>query len=310
MIKGAFFLERITENIVDKIVKSGVNEVSIKWEHWDQALIDLLRSNKIKIYAEVSLFVHEEMWQKYPDSRPIDRDGTPMEPINWYYGVCPNHSKVQEEKLSIIDQVIDSIGIDGIWLDFIRYPCHWEEVRNSNITEYCFCARCLEKFDKDVGGTPEGEDWIRWKCHQITDFVQEVRNRIKVSNKNIQLGIFAVPWAEYSYGNAIHKIVCQDFRELAKYIDLFGVMTYHRLTEQSISWIGEVVEHVAQVTQKSVIPLIQSMDIPVTISGDEFRRTIQNAIGNHSEGVIVFHFHDLLEHGAKYEIMKNEFVVL
>ena len=86
LIKGAFFLEQITEDIIEEIIGSGVNEISLKWEYYDKELVNLLRRKNIKVYAEVSLFVHEEMWQKYPDSRPVDRDGNLMERINWYYG--------------------------------------------------------------------------------------------------------------------------------------------------------------------------------------------------------------------------------
>lgn len=310
MIKGVFFLEPIEENIVNEIIEAGVNEISLKWEYYNQELVDLLRKNNIRVYAEVSLFVHEELWQKYPDSRPVDRSGKPIDAINWYHGVCPNHPGVRAEKLSIIDHVIESFSIDGLWLDFIRYPCHWEEIRSSQITEYCFCENCLTKYEEEVGGLPEGEDWISWKCQQIADFVENVRNRIEASGKTLQLGMFAVPWTEDAYGNAIRSIVCQDFRSLSKHIDLFGVMTYHRLTEQPLEWISYVAEKTAQITGKPVVPLIQSIDIPVTISGEEFRKSIEVAVGKPSKGVIVFHFHDLLENMSKYKIMKNKFRTL
>lgn len=307
MIKGAFFLEPIEENMIKAIIEAGVNEISLKWEYYNQKLVDLLRKNNIRVFVEVSLFVHEELWQRYPDSRPVDRSGKPMDAIHWYHGVCPNHLGVRAEKLLIIDHVIETFSVDGLWLDFIRYPCHWEEVRSSQITEYCFCENCLAKYAEEVGGLPEGENWIAWKCQQIADFVADVRNRIDASGKTLQLGMFAVPWAEDAFGNAIRSIVCQDFRLLSKHIDLFGVMTYHGLTEQPLAWISHVTEKMAQTTGKSVVPLIQSIDIPVTISGEEFRKSIEIAVGEPSKGVIVFHFHDVLENAPKYGIMKNEF---
>ncbi|SMF16936.1 hypothetical protein SAMN02745866_01105 [Alteromonadaceae bacterium Bs31] len=307
MIKGAFFLEEITEDIIEQIIASGINEISLKWEHYDNELVNLLRTSNIKVYIEVSLFVSEELWQKYPDSRPLDRDGKLMDPINWYYGVCPNHVKVREEKLSIIARIIETFNFDGLWLDFIRYPCHWEAARDSNITEYCFCKNCLEKFEKDRGGSPEGDAWVAWKCQQITEFVRDVRERVDLSGKNIQLGMFAVPWIGNTCGNAIHSIVCQDFPRLSKYIDVFGVMTYHKLADQSANWIEEVVDKLAKITGKPVVPLVQSIDTPTLISKEDFEHSIGLAVGEPSKGVIIFHFHDLLANQRKYEVVKKLF---
>jgi hypothetical protein len=307
LIKGLFLLERITEVIIDKIIDLGVNEISLKWEYYNEELVARLRRKNIKTYAEVSLFVHQDMWQKYPESRPVDRAGNLMEPINWYYGVCPNNPEVQDEKLKTIDRIIKSLHVDGLWLDFIRYPCHWEEVRTSQITEYCFCKNCLEKYDKEVGGSPEGSDWITWKCEQITGFVKKVRKRIMNSGKPIQLGMFTVPWVGNTYGGAIQSIVCQDFQALSKYIDVFGAMTYHKLTSQPVHWIGDIVETIDRITDKSVVPLVQSMDIPETIPENEFEHSIEVAIRAPSKGVIVFHADDLLMNATKCEIVKQIF---
>jgi len=307
LIKGAFFLEQITEEVIEKIINLGVNQISLKWEYCNKELISQLQRRNIKVFAEIGLFVDEAMWQKYPDSRPIDRAGNFMERINWYYGVCPNHQKIRAEKLATIDQVLDTLNIDGIWLDFIRYPCHWEDVRNSQIKEYCFCENCLTKYENDVGKAPEGDDWISWKCQQITEFVQDVRDQIKKSDQRIQLGMFAVPWKEDTYRGAIRSIIGQDFSKLSRHIDIFGMMTYHKLTAQPIDWIEEIVDNVKKSTGKLVVPLVQSMDVPVTVSTKEFEQAIDIAFGGASQGVIVFHFHDLLKNETKYNIVKNKF---
>ena len=125
-----------------------------------------------------------------------------MEKVHWYAGVCPSHPEVRREKLKEIEGTISDFEIDGIWLDFVRYPCHWEEVRKADITEYCFCSNCLEEFSKaretpprlrgpdgtlrrNLGGgeKKKTEAWIQWKCDQITDFVAEVRSLINQRGK-------------------------------------------------------------------------------------------------------------------------------
>ena len=81
----------------------------------------------------------------------------------------------------------------------------------------------------------------------------------------------------------------------------------HKITGQPINWIGDVVESVAQQTGKSVVPLVQSIDIPGTISAEEFESSIEVAVGEPSKGVIVFHFYDLLVNEKKYEVVKKKF---
>lgn len=307
MKKGAFLVQPLTEEKTAKILDLGVNEISLKWEYCGGDHVETLREQGVKVYAEISLFVGEEMWQKYPDSRPVDRHGKPMEPHDWYYGVCPNHPGVRKEKLSIIDRILQEFNVDGLWLDFIRYPCHWEEVRSSPITEYCFCDHCLEKYERDVGGAPEGPQWISWKCDQITGFVREVHDRIVESGKPIQLGIFAVPWSENEYGGAIRSIIGQDFAAQSPYVDVFGVMAYHKIVDRPVEWIGEIVEVIDRTTGQSVVPLIQSMDDPEKVSSEEFERAIRIGMKEPSQGLIVFHFEDLSTQQDKFRALQRAF---
>jgi len=305
MIKGIYLSSPLTEEKNLQISELGVNLISLPWEHCDDERVGSLRSNGVKVFVEISLFVGNEIWQKYPDSRPVDRNGQAMEATDWYYGVCPNHPKVREMKLEIINQLIETYEIDGLWLDFIRYPCRWEKVRSPQIIEYCFCKNCQDKFKQDMGGKPEGERWIAWKCRQITEFVVAVRNVIERSNKAIRLGLFAVPWDDEAFGCAIRSIICQDFRGLSDMVDVFGVMAYHKLTEHPVGWIGDLVQTLKLTTGKTILPLIQSMDEPVKISRSEFEQAIAAAKRKPSDGVMVFNFDDLLLDEDKYHVFKH-----
>ena len=101
-------------------------------------------------------------------------------------------------------------GIDGVWLDFIRYPGFWE-VPDPKIPDTCYCPRCLAKFQKDSRiSMPSGLDtkgsaawikahapyqWMVWKKEQIASFVSETRGSDgpKIAgNKPLKLGLFLV----------------------------------------------------------------------------------------------------------------------
>ena len=71
--------------------------------------------------------------------------GKKIDKVEWYAGVCPNQSWLREQKLNAIKELISKYDIDGIWLDFIRYPCHWEVI-NPKLEQTCFCPICQSLF--------------------------------------------------------------------------------------------------------------------------------------------------------------------
>ncbi len=307
MIKGVFCLEPLTQEAVTQLVDTGVNTIALKYDYIDEKLVACLKHHQIKVYLDVNLFEHQQLWQRYPEARPCDKFGNLMNPIHWYYGVCPNRPEVRNEKLRLIESALAIDGIDGLLLDFIRYPCHWEEVKTPEITEYCFCSHCLKQFTHEVGGSPEGGDWIRWKCQQITRFVRDVRRRLDASKKPLTLGVCAVPWTERDFHGAIHTIIGQDFEAFAPYVDLFAPMTYHMLTEHSLDWIQEIVTYIMHLTGKPVMPFVQSFDNPTILSAHEFARSLDMAIQPPSSGVMIFHFEDLVAHSEKCVAAKQLF---
>ena len=240
MIKGIFVTGKLDEEKLTQVSELGVNAVFTSYKNLQKDWSRILQHQNVKVYAEVSLFAGEDLWQKYPDAHPIDRNGKPLEKIGWYAGVCPNHPKVRQEKLELIRNIIKLFDADGIWLDFIRYPCHWE-VPSPDLSEYCFCPKCLAKFKKEIGGKPEGDKWIRWKCDQIISFVAEVSSLIRQSGKNLELGVFAVPWRDVDFGGAITRVIGQDFKSLAQYIDVFSPMVYHKMCGKTPGWIHQLV---------------------------------------------------------------------
>ena len=307
MKKGVFLSAPLTMEKAEELLALGVNEISLGWRHCTGEPLERLKHAGVKIFAEISLFVGKEWWEKYPDSRPVDREGKPMEAIHWYYGVCPNHPQVRAEQLANMDKIIANELVDGIWLDFIRYPCHWEEVRSAEITEYCFCEHCLEKYAREVGGTPEGKAWIEWKCAQITGFVGEVREKIDRSRRDLQLALFAVPWFQDDYGGGIRSIIGQDFAALSAFVDVFGVMTYHKITGNAVAWIPAITAEINDLTGKTVLPLVQSIALPEAVSGEEFADSLEAAIQPPSAGVVVFHYEDMLEDEEKVKAVRELF---
>ena len=308
MIRAGCFLNAPNETAISQIAEMGMNAMIAKRERLDLALLPHIKQCGLQLFIEVGCFFEDHIWETFPGSRPVDRNGAAMEPIHWYVGACPNHASLRETRLHQIAALLDEFEFDSLWLDFLRYPCHWEQVRSADIAEYCFCSSCREQFRQNGGGEPSGEVWQRWKSHRMTAFAQDVHRLIGLSRQpEMLLGLFSVPWREQDFDGAMQRIIGQDIEGLAVFVDVFTPMTYHRLTEQPAAWIHDIVRDAARVANKLVCPAIQTMNEPGAFSAKEFEQALDCALQPPSSGVMIFHVDDLLQQPEKCNIVKKGF---
>jgi uncharacterized lipoprotein YddW (UPF0748 family) len=104
---------------------------------------------------------------------------------NW---LCPSDPRNTEHELATIREVATQYGVDGIHLDYIRYPDAYG----------CFCPRCKAQFTSVYGRQPEQwpippsrtplwKAFSRWRADQITTFVRRVREELRRSAPSIRL---------------------------------------------------------------------------------------------------------------------------
>ncbi len=271
----------------------------------DQAVPDALRAAGIRTAGLVVLFQGEAHWKSHPESRPVMANGEPLFKDRWYAGVCPNQPWLRREKLAEIESMLRSGWYDYINLDFIRYPVHWEKPE-PRIPDTCYCPACLTGFERDTGiAIPADSDsavakarwikqrhaasWYRWRAGRITAFCAEVKAlRDRVAPGTL-IGIAAVPWQPEDYGNAIYRVVGQDFEALAEVADVFNPMSYHVLNGRPVSWIGEVNGYFARTTGRPVWPFVIYSEDHL-LSESEWREIYRQALSGGAGGLIAFPF--------------------
>lgn len=276
----------------------------------EKSLIESLHKAGIKVYVEYSLFVGEGLWQKYPLGRPVTSEGKPLKKYNWYAGVNPTVKEVRSEKLKGIRSLVEETEVDGIWLDFIRWPCHWE-VPEPEILQTSFDEPTIKKFAADAGlstllkleSTPVRADkiikdhldkWTRWKCEQITSFVAETRKIADSAKSKILLGAFTVPWTDSDHNGAIKTIIGQDYEALGKHLDVVSPMVYHRLCNRPADWIGEATTAISEKVTCDTWPVVLLADEPVKLPPLELEKAIKTALkAKGSNGIILFSMRDL-----------------
>lgn len=285
------------------------------------AFVEASRAAGMKVYAEFACFVGADWWKKVPNSRPITNLGHPLENEGWYYGLNPTVPEIRQARLEALEKLLTDYNPDGVWLDFIRWPCHWES--HDPYRPYTsFDPATLARFSQDSGiEIPQANatamaqiiltqyeaDWTAWRCDQITAWVAQAREILKRVRPQAILGLFGVPWRLADYDRAILNIIGQDYRELAPYVDVFSPMVYHLMCGQPVDWIGQVTEEMHVLSNKPIWPIIQSVDEPRPLSAAEYGRALDVALNDpHADGVLIFNLKGALDE-AKLTVTKAKF---
>ncbi len=159
VVKGIYGVPSIAErdpsSYVGDMEKAGVNAVFVKP---DRDTVKWFKDRGFQVFVSIDAYGGSRAWKQFPDSRPVLADGSLLGENPEYAchgGACPSHEGWQRERLSYIAGLIkdfegQGLFIDGIWLDYIRYPGRWS-VLDPKIPDTCYCERCLGKFSKEMG---------------------------------------------------------------------------------------------------------------------------------------------------------------
>lgn len=145
------------------------------------------------------------------------------EALNW---LCPSHPKNVLLELDSILEIVANYDVDGIHLDYIRYPG----------SHACYCKGCRERFvrtiRKPINEWPAdvlpktgvySEPYAEWRVQQITRLVRLIHKRAREVDPEIKISAAVFGW----YPGCITSIG-QDWVAWAKsgYIDFVCPMNY------------------------------------------------------------------------------------
>ena len=151
-----------------------------------------------------------------------DKNGNLINENNVF--IDPSNPVARKYICEVINEVVKNYNIDGVHLDYIRYP-------NAN---YGYCHNSTEQFILETGSlVPMGEKFNNWRREQITKLVYEIRTNInKNSNKKIILSASIVSWGTpTTYSNLSSYVkTFQDYEKWLKnnYVDYVMPMIYKR----------------------------------------------------------------------------------
>ena len=109
------------------------------------------------------------------------------ETINW---LCPSHPENVKLELNAIMEIVQNYDVDGIHLDYIRYPG----------SHACYCQECKKRFtlatrqvvkDFPASVLPKSGEYaqayIDWRAQQITRLVRLIHKRVKAIKPDVKI---------------------------------------------------------------------------------------------------------------------------
>ncbi len=249
----------------------GVNTIFSEADHYRRDIIQIAHDIGLRFMGGLTCFKNDAVLSRSPELRPVGRDGQLRPRMNWYVGITPTHQPYAQSRLEVLSNMTRAYELDGIWLDFIRWPLHWEQELRADTPvplEASFDDHSLERFsrysaiDIPAGTTKLKADWIlrahrrEWidfKCHVITDFVAQAKTIVKTSMPDKPFGLDIVP----ARSSQRERLLGQRLPALSAHADCFSPMLYHHVLGFSPAWMTEVLDELAAETAKPLLPFVQ-----------------------------------------------------
>ncbi|MFC2172864.1 glycoside hydrolase family 10 protein [Acidobacteriota bacterium] len=222
--------------------------------------------------------------------------------MNW---LDPANLEVQAYLLKVIEELLDRYPeVDGIHLDFIRYPYALPITPVSRIPTglgFGYNEESIKRFQDETGLTPPafdsqdrsgGNTWDQWRRDQVTTLVQKAHDLTRARRKTLSAAVIA--WADRAYLSAF-----QDWRGWLETgtIDDVLVMNYTRDTPFA-----------RQITRQSVAArgkgkvLIGLGAYVLGRTPEDLARQIKDVQEAEADGYVLFSYDTMLESPQLFEV--------
>ena len=165
---------------------------------------------------------------------------------------CPAHPETQAFVPTVAREVLQGYAVDGIHLDFIRYPG----------VRACSCARCREEMKRETGARPEDifasgrarRWWLERRQARIAHLVESVSDLAHEAGKDVSAAVFCdypraadevgQDWLDWCRRGLVDIVIPMNYRE--RLSDFVAATVGHR------TLVGEettVLEGIAKTTE-------------------------------------------------------------
>ncbi len=241
----------------------------------------------------------KELREKHPDWYDVSRLGasTSDKPpyVDYYHFLCPSHEEVRDHLAGIVSKLGDTANLDGIHLDYIRYPdvilpiALWKKynlIQNEELPQFdfCYCEVCRNAFKKQTGedplkltDAPANAAWRQYRYDSVTRLVNHLVEVAHGKHKQITAAVFPTP-------TIARKLVRQDWVKWN--LDAVLPMTYNSFYNEKPDWIEQAVREGVTALPANR-PLYAGLYLP-DLKGRDFDRAVKFAMAGGAKGVSLF----------------------
>lgn len=309
--------------LFDRIAKAGINTIFFETVNsgytiypsqiapqqnplvkgWDPlgAAIELAHARGIELHAWVWTFAavnqrHNEILNlprnylgpvlaKHPDWAMTDHQGSRFHYSSGKVFFDPANPEVQNYLSSLFAEIATNYEVDGIHLDYIRYPF---ESPTGKIT-YGYGKAARAKFQEQTGldpinlypSSPLWSQWTQFKIEQIDDFVGSIAQSLYQIRPDLTLSTAVFPMPKRERLSKIHQH--WETWIAKEWIDLLIPMTYANNTERLHTLANPLLNEFDQ-GKALLLPGIKLLDISEVAALDQ----MQLLRGMSTEGYALF----------------------
>ena len=101
------------------------------------------------------------------------------QPLGWYVSVNPAYPEVRRYLVDVVHEVVSKYPIDGVHMDYIRFPNEWNESypKGASVPDFPRDPRTLAMFKRVTGKSPEQApaQWDGFRTATVTQVMRDVR---------------------------------------------------------------------------------------------------------------------------------------
>ena len=138
-------------------------------------------------------------WKAHPEWVVADSTGRPGALSDGYTTFSPGIPQVREHILAVVEDITARYDLDGIHLDYVRYP-DWALAKGLSRD-----SLSLARFHS-AAGNPYSLDWDDWQREQVTILIARLYNRVTAIDSSIKLSAAVIGSYDQTGWNAYNQL--------------------------------------------------------------------------------------------------------
>lgn len=265
------------------------NPLTVGWDPL-KAAVKLAHERKLEIHAWAWIFAaanqgHNKVMGKpadylgpvlsrHPDWGITDKDGNAFDrgPQFKKAFLDPANPEVQQYVLSLLDEIANNYDVDGIHIDYIRYPFQDGKFNQT----FGYSATSRKQFKEMAGVDPmdipaSGSLWSQWtafRMHQVDSFVATLSKNLKQKHPEMILSASVFPMEQR---DRIFRLQ-QNWEEWMRqgWVDMVVIMTY-ALDTDKLDGRVQTLYNSKREESALIIPGLRLLKVPDSVTVDQLQ---------------------------------------